>query len=201
MKFSRTQEAAKTEKRSKWDLIEAIALDAVDNDVPISGMDSRLAAKAALDAVGNEHAERTIYGLCMVAKFDHESTGSQRQLWRKYGWTAIRTVAEAGVTQDAAFGMLAGRDRLTFREIEKAVARANPRTGVTATLALDEALRRWVNRLDAVLTEGAELAERAYNEDAELSSRSELALAIYDRITERKIDAELRELMESESAR
>jgi len=46
VRFRNTEEAAKRDRLSKWVLIEAIAVDATNNDLPITSADSELAAKA-----------------------------------------------------------------------------------------------------------------------------------------------------------
>ncbi len=202
MKFSHTEEAAKIDKRSKWDLIAAIALDAMENDVEIVSGESILAAKAALDKAGDEHADSTVHQLCVVAKFDHESDAKQRRVWRRYGWTVVRVLAQSGWEQDVACDFLMGSAK-SKRDVEAEVRRrAGTRTPAKVPgnpeIDLDAALVAAVNRLDAILTEFASLAERAETENVELSNHAQLALLIYERITERKIDAELRDLMESE---
>ena len=102
MEFSRTKAAAATDKRSRWDLVAAIAEDAIDAGVPITSTASVSAAKDALDAVGLEMAPDTVRNLSCLAKFDHESTDRQRQEWRRYGTSIVQIVADAGLSQEAA---------------------------------------------------------------------------------------------------
>jgi hypothetical protein len=202
MRYRHTQDAATVDRQSRWGLIEAIALDAVENDVPISGGQSVLATKAALDAAGNELADDTVKALCVVAKFDAESTAGQRRTWRTYPWSSVLVVAKAGLSQEAAFGLLAGH-RLPRREIEKRLVRRAGGAGSPepSPAPLGEALHRWIARIDDVLTEGAELAARADTEDEPLDAHAQMALYFYERLIEKKFDAELRDLLEQEGIR
>lgn len=55
---------------------------------------------------------------------------------------------------------------------------------------------RWVNQLNTVFIKGARLAARAEDENVELGAHASIALLIYQRLSERKLDAELRALLE-----
>jgi hypothetical protein len=61
---------------------------------------------------------------------------------------------------------------------------------------LSEAWHAWLNKINAVLMDGARLAERTTTEGVEADVYGELGFLIYQRITERKIDAELRDLLD-----
>lgn len=196
MEFSRTTEAAKADKLSKWDLIAAIAEDAVDNDVPIAGTASCVAAKAALDAAGHEHADSTVRHLCSIAKFDYESTPAQRKTWRTYGWSCVAVLAEAGWTHEAADDLLRS-ERRSWRQIKDAVSARSSARPPALPLPLNEAWHKWTRNMDALLTEGAHLASRAETEPVDLDAHAALGRLIYDRIVERQLDAELRQLIET----
>lgn len=200
MKFTHTEQAAKIDKKSKWDLIEAIAEDAVENDLEIASAESQLAAKAALDAAGHEHAESTVKDLCYLARFDHGATRGQRRTFRSYGWATVDKLAKAGWSQEAAASLLAGR-HLMRREVEAAIRAAGSRARPTGYPQYPDAFwGAWLNKLDSLLTKAAE-ADDYYGPGAELSGHGALGRLIYERVVEKKIDAELRELLESESAR
>jgi hypothetical protein len=195
VRFRNTEQAAKTDRLSKWELIEAIAVDADENGLPICGVDTAIAAKQALDKAKHHHADTTVTNLCMVAKFDYESTAAQRRVWRRYGWTAIRLVAGAGWSQEHAAEFL-GDDKVTWLDIEAKV-RGSSRS--TTELPLGEAWEKWLNKMGTVLTEGAHLATRTAEETSvELSGHAAMAHMFYEHLSERAIDAELRQLFENE---
>jgi len=60
---------------------------------------------------------------------------------------------------------------------------------------LDEALERWLREANNLLMNGARLAQRADREQATPGTYGALALLIYQRMTERQLDAEIRELL------
>lgn len=196
VKFSRTQEAAKSDRLSKWQLIEAIAEDAVENGLTISGTESVLAAKAALEAAGEEYADGTVKELCVVAKFDWQSTKTQRRIWRRYGWTAIRTVVKAGETPESA-AVLLGAERLTRLEILAQVQSA--RVPGHPEKPLDDAWSEWLNQGMTWLLKGAKLVARTEDtEGVELGAHAAIGRMLYERISEKAIDAELRHFFDTE---
>lgn len=201
MKFSRTEEAAKNEKQSKWALIEAIADDAVDNGVKIASVESQIEARKACFAAGNEHADETVRSLCVVAEFDRESNPGQRRTWRSYGWSIIAEVAKAGWSQERASAFLAGTRR-SQREVRAEIAKRAEGGSRRPGFPQDpnEFWHKWVSRIDRDLALAAEAME-FYGDTEDLDSHSVLAALVYERITESKIDAELRELIDAEKAR
>lgn len=197
--FTRTRNAAQVERTSKWDLIAAIAEDATASGLLITSMESQLAAKAAFESVGNDYTDGTIKDLTLVAKFDHEATDDQRSAWRSSGWTVVRRFAEAGWSQEAVAdwyrsGPPGGTSK---RAAESAVRNAAGPKREPAPKQIDDAWREWLNAVNRVLTDGARLAERTEAEGVELGAHSGVAHLIYERLTERKLDAELRELFAS----
>lgn len=199
-KFTRTAQAAKSDRLTKWDLIAAIAEDATEVGLPITGIHAVLAAKTALDAAGNEYADSTVKNLCVVAKFDHESTRAQRTVWRRYGWSVLRALAAAGWTQEAAADLLSG-ERMSWRDVRHAVSPA--RSGATPdeqTAPFDDRCAAAVTRLYKVLREFAALTSEA-EELSAVGAHSRMALGLYQAINERVIDAEYRHLIETEGIR
>ncbi len=124
VKFKNTYAAEKHGLQSDWELIEAIAADAIANGLELTGAATVAAAKEASDAAGNTRAAQTITKLCNVAKFDHESTKAQRTVWRRYGWSVIDEVVHAGRSQEAAFELLTGSQK-SFRQVREAVKPSN----------------------------------------------------------------------------
>lgn len=201
MEFSRTKAAAATDKRSRWDLVAAIAEDAIDAGVPITSTASVIAAKEALDAVGLEMAPDSVKSLSIVAKFDHESTDRQRQEWRRYGTSIVQRVAEAGWSQEAAFDLLAQPRRLTKSEVGHAVKiAAAGTTGSPEPADINDVLHKRLHEINAWFTNMAQDADRAEAE-GELDAYSEAVLEIYRALAERRIDAELRSLLDAEGVR
>jgi hypothetical protein len=64
--------------------------------------------------------------------------------------------------------------------------------------SLDESWLTWLTRANHLFTVGARLAERSEQDGTALGGHSGLALALYERLTERHIDAEIRQLFDSE---
>ena len=188
--FTRTAQAAGKDRQSRWELIEAIAIDATDNGVPITSLASIIAAKSALEQAGAEYADMTIKHLCLVAKFDHESTPRQRKEWRRYGWTAIGRVVNAGLSQEAAYSLLSG-DRKTVAEIQDMLrSNVTPERRRTEP-PFDLRCARWVQHMNALMMEGAGLvAESEQTEGIVIGGHAALALSIYRRLAERQLDAE-----------
>lgn len=196
--FKRTARAAHSERLSKWDLIAAIAEDAVEADLPITGIDSILEAKRALDAAGNEYADNTIKSLCFLAKFDYESDAPQREVWRRYGWATVVEVAKAGWTPEAGVDLLDG-ERKSHREVRAAlVASSDVATGKPASF--DDRCAEWVGRLLKVLMDGRALATEAEGVDS-VGSQAALALHYLAAINDKVTDAELRQILTEEAVK
>lgn len=197
MRFARTEKAATKDKRSRWDLIEAIAADAVDNGFPIVGHLSVEAAAQAIAGAGDEMALSTIRGLCSVAKFDNESTAVQRRVWRRYGWASIGKLVGAGWSQEAAADFLRGEHK-TRADIGAVLASSRARP---TEPGINERWGQWVTRMNNLMMDGARLLHETEATKIELTGQAHLALTIYQRLTERQLDAELRELFESENVK
>lgn len=200
MNFARTKAAANTDKKSRWELVAAIAEDAIDAGVPITSTVSVTAAKEALDSVGLDMAPDTVKALAVVSKFDHESTDRQRQEWRRYGTSIVQEVAVNGWSQEAAFDLLCAPRRLTQAEVRAAVRATrvvdNPET---AQPDINEQGHRLLNQINAWFTDMAKFADRAEGEGG-LDVYSAAVLDIYHALTEKRIDAELRQILETETA-
>lgn len=202
MEFSRTKAAAATDKRSRWDLVAAIAEDAIDAGVPITSTASVSAAKDALDAVGLEMAPDTVRNLSCLAKFDHESTDRQRQEWRRYGTSIVQRISDAGWSQEAAFDLLSGPRRLTWAQVGEAIKASSPsaRTPADGPPDINAVLHKRLHEINAWFTNMAQDADRAEDEGG-LDAYSEAVLEIYRALAERRIDAELRSLLDAEGVR
>ena len=202
MKFARTEAAGADERISHWQLIDAIAADAIENECEIDSHVSQVATKAALDASGNERKDNTVRCLCQLAKFDNESTAKQRRVWRRYGWTVVFVAASANLSQDATYDLLVG-ERKTYREVQQAVERRRARStsARTSDISLDDRWAAWIKRADLLLAEGAGLADDTDHGAETPGPYVEFGYLIYQRLTERKLDAEIRHFQESEAAK
>lgn len=120
MSFTEVEKIARRQKGTNWELIEAIAREADRQVIPIVGADSVTQVCEAFANAENELGVGSAKDLCIVAKFDHDSTTRQRSVWRRYGYTAVRTVARAGWSPEAAYDLLIGEHK-TVRSIEAAV--------------------------------------------------------------------------------
>lgn len=196
MMFARTQAAAATEKLSRWDLIAAIAEDAVDAGLPISSTASAVAAKEALDGVGLEMTPGSVLNLTVLAKFDHESTDRQRQEWRRYGTSVVQQVAKAGWSQEAAFDLLAQPIRLTKANVEHAVKVARD-PGIPETPDINEVGHELLHGIGNWFMDAAKFVERAEAEGG-LDAYSASVVELYHILTEKRLDAELRQLTDEE---
>jgi hypothetical protein len=67
--------------------------------------------------------------------------------------------------------------------------------------SLNDEWQAWLNQANTVLLKGARLAERTEDEEPSLDGYAEAARLIYQRMTERKLDAEIRELFEEAGQR
>lgn len=195
--FTRTAKAAQTDRLTKWALVAAIAEDANEARIPITGADSVLAAKAALDGAGNQYVDGTVKLLCVVAKFDHESSPAQREVWRRYGWSTVAEVVGSGWSPEAAAELLDG-DRKSHREVRAALAAA--RYDVIPEVPFDDRCADWVSRLHKVLRDGRALATEAESMQA-LGAHAAMALHFYAAINDKVTDAELRHLLNEETTR
>lgn len=204
LRYLNTTAAAKSEKRSSWDLISAIAIDATENGVLVGSLESRVAAKDAMDGEGLEYKDSTIKHLCVLSQFDYDSSATQRRVWRRYGWSAVYILANAGWSQEAAAKFLDVEKRRTFREAQAAASRkvapnAKPSASACTPGQLDRAWADWANKLTSLMLRGAELAEASeQHEGVEWSGHAAIAQMVYGRIVERQLDAEIRDLLESE---
>jgi hypothetical protein len=196
MIFARTQAAAATEKLSRWDLVAAIADDAVDAGLPISSGQSAVAAKAALDAVGLEMTPGTVHNLTVLAKFDHESTDRQRQEWRRYGTSIVEKVANAGWSQEAAFDLLAAPRRRTVTEVRHALTESRQNV-LPDPPDINEVGHKLLHGIGNWFMDEAKFVERAEAEGG-LDAYSASVVELYHLLPEKRLDAELRQLTDEE---
>lgn len=195
MIFARTQAAAATEKLSRWDLVAAIAEDAVDAGLPISSTASAMSAKDALDAVGLEMTPGSVRNLAVLAKFDHESTPRQREEWRRYGTSIVLEVAAAGWSQEAAFDLLSGTTRRKVAEVRHEIKAASH--NVVAEPDINEVGHKLLHGIGNWFMDAAKFVERAEAEGG-LDAYSASVVELYHILTEKRLDAELRQLTDEE---
>jgi len=204
MKYRNTQAAAKSNRTEPWALIAAIAIDAHENGELVGSLESRLAAKEAMDAEGLEYKDETIKHLCVLSQFDYDSTPAQRKIWRRYGWTSVHILASSGWTQAHAASFLDSEKRRTLREVQaragrKVASNEAPSVFEYTPARLDRCWADWANKLTTLMMRGAELAEASEaHEGVEWSAHASIAQMVYGRIVERQLDAEIRDLLESE---
>ena len=189
--FARTAQAASQERLSKWDVIEAIAADADDAGLPITGAQTQVSAAAAFTDAGLEYTPTYIKSLCTLAKFDWESTPEQRKIWRRNSQTNVLILAEAGWSQSAAAELLiVQRTQTEVRAEVQKYAKPSTRTRARAA-TFDDRCGDWVSQMNKVMMDGASLLEEAESEQYDLGPHAEMALSIYRRLAERQIDAEI----------
>lgn len=89
------------------------------------------------------------------------------------------------------------RDPALLKRLERAHKALREPTE-SKDIPLDEAWQKWLTRLNSILTEGARLAARTEAEQVDPGVIPQAALYAYQLITEKKLDAELRVLLETE---
>lgn len=117
-------------------------------------------------------------------------------------------VAEADAeTKRAIFERLASDDAVranseTVHRATRNLAGANRPTPKPepAAPSLSDAWHAWLSKINNVLMDGARLAERTETSGAAADTFSELGYLVYQRITEKKLDAEIRSLLDSDGA-
>jgi hypothetical protein len=198
--FSRTAQAAAQERLSKWDVIEAIAADADEAGVPITGGQAQVSAASAFTDAGLEYTPSYVKSLCVLAKYDWESTPAQRQLWRRNSTTNVLLMAVAGWSQSAAADYL--MDDRSSNEVRAEVRKyAEPSKRTQARAAtFDDRCGDWVAQMNKVMMAGASLLDEAESEQYELGPHAEMAMAIYRRLAERQLEAEIHRFFESQEA-
>jgi hypothetical protein len=202
---------AQAEVKARWNLIDAIADDATRLGMPISGMDTVLAARAALEEAGVEMTLGTVRNLCATAKFYDDANLEQRDVFTSYGWTIVRDLAKAGWSTDDAADFL-GDERRTRAAVTNAIKSRDPgvptEVGVVdevpprpvrpPTTDLSELWGEWLNQMSTVLLKGARLMERTEAEHA-VDVYGHLGCIIYQRFSERRLDAEYQHLLDQEA--
>ncbi len=195
--FQSTFLAGMQDRESRWDLIEAIANDAASLNLPITGVRALVATKEALEQAGCDYSMGTVKQLSVTAKLYDNGSDEQKTIFATYGWTIVRDLAKAGWTPADAANLL-GSEHRTRAYVASAIRNVRgPGTPeeVKPEPPLDVAWEAWLNKINGVLMEGGRLAERS--EGVVLGGYSGFAQLLYQRITERQLDAELREFFDS----
>jgi len=112
-------------------------------------------------------------------------------------------VAASGVSQEAAHRHLSGKERKNQSEIRDALG-IGSRTIYgpdPAPLSIDERWADAANRLNKLLMDLHGLDADTDAADVVLGPQAALAREIYHRIVDRQLDAEIRQLLESEDVR
>jgi hypothetical protein len=199
VEFKRTAQAASQERLSRWDVIAAIAADAAERELAITGAASFFAAGQAFEAAGVDYADSTIKSLCVLAKFDYEAMPKDRAIFRQYGWTVVLPFANAGYLPHAAAEFL--KTPRTVGEVKAEISGRDKSPKPSPVMSFDQRCADWVNHMNAVMTEGAILAAEAeQNSKLVLGAHAEMALTIYRRLAERQLEAELRRFLEAREA-
>jgi hypothetical protein len=105
-------------------------------------------------------------------------------------------VAQAALSEPATWSTV----MRSASQVEPASSRAEPASRAqrrNTAEELNREWREWLNQLNTLLMRGAALAERTEQEDVALDASGASGHLIYQRITERKLDAEIREFFEA----
>ena len=196
MAFTRTQAAASGRRQPTWQVVEAIAADAVDAGRPIRSLDTLEATADALADAGMARTTAVVGRLMEVAAFTAGATPEQRDVFRRYtpaavhrfhaeGWTAADTARYLGAEHRSADEMRA--------ELESRRAAED----------INDAGHRLLNGIGNWLIDAARFAKRAEAEGG-LDAYSASALEVYRMFNRRRedaVDTELRLLVDNWQAR
>lgn len=105
----------------------------------------------------------------------------------------------ASVTDKVAIIKEALQDDLLLAAVQSDVERSPASRGKKSKPTVSQSWEKWLSHLNGLLMDGARLADQS--EGQALSAHAEGARVFYDRITERKLDAELRAFFDEEMAR
>ena len=89
----------RADKKSRWELVAAIAQDAVDAGLPITSADSVIAAKAAVGAVEPEMTADTVKNRRACPNSTTEVHRPAASGVAAYGTSTVQEVAKAGWSQ------------------------------------------------------------------------------------------------------
>jgi hypothetical protein len=83
--------------------------------------------------------------------------------------------------------------------LDALVARPSRTADAPRSRSLSERWERWITTINTVMMNGARLQHETEESNAELSGHARLAVLMYERLVEKKLDAELRELLEPDA--
>lgn len=189
MPASRTTAAARGQRQPTWEVVEAIAADALDAGRPICSLDTLEATAAALSDAGMARTTNVVGRLMELAAWFHDATGAQRVLFRCHTPALVGLFVAAGWSQmDTADTLAAGC--WTHAEARAAI---EARRGVD----LNAEAHRVLARVNGALIDADRVRRAAWSSDDVLDVHAQAAVAIFDRLLESDTDRELRLLIES----
>lgn len=200
--FERTVKAFLAEEGSLWQVVDALVEEMPGH---CSGEDLT-GCQRSLAAAGIDKSTATIADYRVVGQFVERSTPSQSAAFRSQSVTTITVFAQRGASQEMALAELRKFQKTTGRQrMPRAAARSlfesgRARPAGPSAPSFDERCAAWVQQANKLMMDGARLAEEA-DGAVVLSGHAELALTIYKRMTERQLDAEIRQLLETEDVR
>ncbi len=181
-RFSKYAAAEARTRDDGWVAIDEL-LKAIETDkygVPVRGQFAE-----AADASGVE--------LNVVAKKFHsgewvaETESGTRTTLRSRGWNWSYMALQAGWSQDTLLEHIDGGG--IRKDIKK--------TPIPVTI--DEEWAAWIHAMSSLLIKAAKLEAANEGSNATLGAEAALAKALYSRIKDKTIDAELRQILESSS--
>jgi hypothetical protein len=115
------------------------------------------------------------------------------------GGTAIERVeVMIGKDAEAVVQKLSADSRADL--LDALVARPGRTADAPRSRSLSERWERWITTINTVMMNGARLLHETEETSAELSGHARLAVLMYERLVEKKLDAELRQLLETDAS-
>jgi hypothetical protein len=111
--------------------------------------------------------------------------------------------AAASALVDGAVAHLDQREAVALAvAADRRVAQASPRAVPVSTgQTLDDRWMQWLTKMNALFTTGARLADESEAPDVELGTYAAAGKALYETMTERRVDAAVRQMLEDAEVR
>lgn len=193
MDFTHTTAAAAGHRQPTWEVVEAIAADALDAGGPILSTATMTATGDALTEAGMPRSLNVVGRLMELAQWHHDATDGHREVYRAHSPALVTLLVMAGWTQADAAAFLVDRPKVTHAEVR---AEVNRRTGPPAINVVGHKL---LHAIGNWFMDAANFANRAEAEGG-LDAYSASVVELYHALTEKRIDAELRQLLDADSS-
>lgn len=189
--FARTRHAAGTNNR--WEIVEAITADARAAGWKVLSFASIEAAAEALREAGAARTFGSVARLVEVAGYDRDATPEQSAVFRRYSPAAVHRFYADGWTQADAALFLGAEHRNADAQRAELERRRQ-------AAPINDVLHRRLHEINRWFTSMHGDAARAECEGG-LDAYSAVVIELYRIFTRKRLDAELRQLLDEEGAR